>query len=899
MKIRIKLIIIPFIFMSMQIFGQMPPHPDLLKKIRNREIETPYLLKHLNELRKQGIDAPSPVSILKAIEAKRAKMLYKGSAAISFNILAVCVDFSDRPFKTDPAYFDELLFSQSKSNSLYNYLKEATYGKVLITSPDKPGKIGKVMADKPYSYYCGTNSGANVPELVGEIVAKIDPIVNFSNYDNNGDGNVDCLFIIHSGPGAEMTGNDTDIWSNSSGIPVQFRDGVSIRSYSTEPEYWSKPGDMTCGVYAHEMGHTVFGLPDLYDYNADNGSSEGLGNWSVMASGCWNGTNGDSPAYYDAWCKSKMGVVIPQNISADTIGLVIKNIEDTTAVYKVWKDGVPGKEYFLLENRQLKGFDSKLPGKGLLIYHIDESQPSNGDQWYPGHTSDGNYMVALEQADGLWDLERRNNYGDSGDPYPGALNQKFFNDITSPNTQSYSNTSTNIAISNITDSATQIIADISLSDALHLSSTKLDLGIVEVSNSNNNSIITVKNTGTTPINIANINNYNPRIVIKTTATFPLNILKNESIDLNISFTPTYKGSVNDSILINYSISKPSTKIIPLTAYGYVIKPVLDSVVYCSDNQGSILTISPFTGVAIVIGKSGFPRVKSLALSRKDKTLYGLAVTSTETDLIKINGQEGDGYKFLKLNKPVSVITFDSAGVLYGVSDYSGFYKINLSTGVCDSLGSTGFNTTSIISGLAVNPLTNQLFASIGSGTTNPDAIYKLNLNNGMPTLVGNTGFKTFTSCIAFDNNGNLVGIKSNTAVSGNLIRIDANSDVGSLLSFNNYSSIEGLAAANSGLNSGVSGNSGVTVSNKFDLEQNYPNPFNPVTTINYVIPKDGIVKLAVYDILGREIATLVNETQNAGKYSIHFNASHLSSGIYFYSLKTNNYSLTKKMAVLK
>ncbi len=85
----------------------------------------------------------------------------------------------------------------------------------------------------------------------------------------------------------------------------------------------------------------------------------------------------------------------------------------------------------------------------------------------------------------------------------------------------------------------------------------------------------------------------------------------------------------------------------------------------------------------------------------------------------------------------------------------------------------------------------------------------------------------------------------------------------------------------------------------FSLEQNYPNPFNPVTTIRYSIPKESFVTLKVYDILGKEIATLVNERKSAGNYSTNFNAQNLTSGVYFYQLKTENIVTAKKMLLLK
>ena len=91
----------------------------------------------------------------------------------------------------------------------------------------------------------------------------------------------------------------------------------------------------------------------------------------------------------------------------------------------------------------------------------------------------------------------------------------------------------------------------------------------------------------------------------------------------------------------------------------------------------------------------------------------------------------------------------------------------------------------------------------------------------------------------------------------------------------------------------------IALPTEYKLFQNYPNPFNPTTTINYQIPKDGRVTMKVFDILGREVKTLVDEFKPSGQYLVRFDASHLSSGIYFYSLRSGNYSVVKKMMLLK
>jgi hypothetical protein len=86
---------------------------------------------------------------------------------------------------------------------------------------------------------------------------------------------------------------------------------------------------------------------------------------------------------------------------------------------------------------------------------------------------------------------------------------------------------------------------------------------------------------------------------------------------------------------------------------------------------------------------------------------------------------------------------------------------------------------------------------------------------------------------------------------------------------------------------------------EFKLEQNYPNPFNPSTIIRYHIPQDGIVTLKVYDILGSEVATLVNEQKTSGRYEVNFDASRLASGVYIYKLQAGSYIGSKKMLLVK
>ena len=91
----------------------------------------------------------------------------------------------------------------------------------------------------------------------------------------------------------------------------------------------------------------------------------------------------------------------------------------------------------------------------------------------------------------------------------------------------------------------------------------------------------------------------------------------------------------------------------------------------------------------------------------------------------------------------------------------------------------------------------------------------------------------------------------------------------------------------------------VTSPQKFSLEQNHPNPFNPTTTISYELPVKSVIRLKVYNTLGEEIATLVNEEKSAGRYEVEFDGSSLPSGVYIYRLTAGSYTASKKLVLLK
>ena len=364
--------------------------------------------------------------------------------------LVLLIDFSDEVATENKQHYEDMLFSSGTyaSGSLRDYYYEASYNKLKVIG-DVSGEggvtVGWYRAPKPYSYYTNNDNGfgdypQNAQKLVEDVVDLAAPHVNFADYDNDGDGIVDALFVVHAGPGAESTGSKSDIWSHAWSITPRTVDGVKVISYSMEPE------NGNIGVFCHELGH-VFGLPDLYDYGYD---SAGTGNWDLMAGGSWN-NGGLTPAHPVGWCKVKLGWVTPVTIFGAQQNITLKPCETNEQMYKLPINDVNSKEYFLLENRKKTHFDSHLPGEGLIISHIDDNKSNNNDQTH--------YLVDIEQCDGKLDLNKYINRGDAGDPYPSTANT-VFTSSTTPNSRDYSDKDSKVTVENIKRSGDDITATV-------------------------------------------------------------------------------------------------------------------------------------------------------------------------------------------------------------------------------------------------------------------------------------------------------------------------------------------------------------------------------------------------------------------------------------------------------
>src|SRR6266480_4506685 len=306
-----------------------------------------------------------------------------------------------------------------------------------------------------------------------EALRKLDNQVDWTQYDSDGDGYVDLVVFIHPAIGGECEGpTNNHLWArhsylknafdivvpytthsvNSRGVPIKVADYILESGVGGGVDGCDPSEIMPVGTVVHETGHG-FGLPDLYDTHY---LSQGVGEWSLMGTG--NYSSPLSPSRMDAWSLSQLGwvTIVPLG-SAGTYSFGAAPTSDT-AFYLPVSGSNPRGEYFLLENRQAVEADTAMTehncqvwyqsqppascGGGLLIYHVDSTQIA---QHQPDKTVNSGPIHGLEvvQADGFRNLDASRyscggptagcyDYGDAGDPYPGATGNGTFSPTSVP-----------------------------------------------------------------------------------------------------------------------------------------------------------------------------------------------------------------------------------------------------------------------------------------------------------------------------------------------------------------------------------------------------------------------------------------------------------------------------------
>lgn len=310
--------------------------------------------------------------------------------------------------------------------------------------------VGPVQVNRSKYYARGTD---NSVQLIYDVVNAADPYVDFSQYDRDGDGEVDMIYFIFAGAGSNVGGNDSRlIWPhayrvynpNNYWTPVT-KDGVRLGAYACSTELYGYESWKTLdgiGTIVHEFSH-VLGLPDLYDtdYEGSGGESKDPGDWSIMAGGSYN-NNARTPSGYSIYERYALGFATPEIINSEGTK-TLNTIGNENKGYRI--DTQVNNEFFLLENRQKTDkWDAYLPGHGMLVMRVDSTNAniwnSNQVNCNPNH----NYFEIV-RAGGKTNQA-------SADPFPGTRNVRTLNNTTSPaNLLTWSGKETFWGLENITE----------------------------------------------------------------------------------------------------------------------------------------------------------------------------------------------------------------------------------------------------------------------------------------------------------------------------------------------------------------------------------------------------------------------------------------------------------------
>ena len=337
--------------------------------------------------------------------------------------IIILVNYADVQFKdeNDNALFQRIVnepgFSEGDfKGSMADYFRDQSRGKFELEFD----VVGPVTVSKEAAYYGSNDEDGNdmhAAEMVCEAVTlAMDQVKDWKQYDWDGDHYVDQVYVIYAGNGAADGGGEDTIWPHAYDLysshyygdgtgPVEVDVNLKVNTYACGPELDGGGKISGIGTMCHEFSHCL-GYPDFYDIDYSGG--QGMLQWDLMDGGSYNG-NGYQPAGYTSYERWVVGWMDPIELSDEDKTIEdMKSLQNGGESYIIYNKGNPN-EYYLLENRQLEGWDASLPSAGLLIIHVDYDK----DVWYHNQPNDDitHQRMTVVPADGDYKSQYYDDYG--------------------------------------------------------------------------------------------------------------------------------------------------------------------------------------------------------------------------------------------------------------------------------------------------------------------------------------------------------------------------------------------------------------------------------------------------------------------------------------------------------
>ena len=361
--------------------------------------------------------------------------------------LVILVNFKDLAFETSKEEMDSMLTGQNytrdytytyrgkkynvtSQGSARQYFEDASFGQYNL----QLDVVGPVTVSKNMADYGGNNSygsDKNPEGMIKEACELVNDSVDYTHYDNDNDGYVDFVYVIYAGYGEADGGDANTIWPHAwylysaAGKRCQL-DGKVVDLYAcgNEMDFYTKH-HTGIGTFCHEFSH-VLGLPDLYDTNQDQPHGQKtMGSWSILDYGPYN-NEGNTPPMYSAYERFFMGWLTPRLITEpeDVVLEELNSKQEALLISTTDQHNLIGNDpnptkFYLLENRQQEGWDTYLPGHGMMLTYVQYTY----NKWYQNTVNNTakSMGVDLIEADGKTPTSTQNGYdGKAKDLFPAG-----------------------------------------------------------------------------------------------------------------------------------------------------------------------------------------------------------------------------------------------------------------------------------------------------------------------------------------------------------------------------------------------------------------------------------------------------------------------------------------------